>query len=306
MPAPLIVATTAINRPALHADVLPGWIAWVVAGRAAEQPVHWFVNIDLIEKLAPSFEETRRTFEGLCAAHNIELHVLRCEGERGNFLKACQRLATHIDAFVQTACPNTVEQGQVRIVWLEDDWRIHPHIIPLTDLLSTYSAPLSVINLSYIRNNYIHALAPSVTTYPTWKRLHYEAWKRQGEVGIDPEHCVGKYYIAQFGKLMHVHNLTVINKAVKPEFLTQGFMNESNSMYTFHRTELAVGGGSEDPRFVEKSGVFERVGDDRMLFVRITPSACMDGVDCGRNFLEERGVFKTKGGTGGTDFYTTS
>ncbi len=53
---------------------------------------------------------------------------------------------------------------------------------------------MTSINLTFIRENYIHALAPSLIRYNLWYNLHYKAWNEQID-NINPEHCVGLYYL---------------------------------------------------------------------------------------------------------------
>ena len=82
-----------------------------------------------------------------------------------------------------------------KIIWLEDDWKLNTNlIININDLIKYYSSNYSHINLTFIRNNYIHALAPSIIGFNLWKDVFLEAWLKQ-EKYIDPESCVGKYYI---------------------------------------------------------------------------------------------------------------
>ena len=52
----------------------------------------------------------------------------------------------------------------------------------------------SLLNFSFIRRNYIHALAPFISTYSLWSTLHLEAWNKDYKEYIDPEHCVGRFF----------------------------------------------------------------------------------------------------------------
>ena len=294
----IIVATTAVNRPTLHADVLPNWIQWINALNKTIFEIHWFINIDLIKSLPHTFEETKREFIQLINHSNITPHILTCDGDTGNFLKACQRLSSNIEEFINKQ--TNINIPDTKIIWLEDDWKLNPSIIiPITDILATYSSKMSYINLSFIRNNYLHALAPSIISYPLWKSLHYEAWKNQGEKNIDPEHCVGKFYLATREKYCRAHNITVINKAIKPAYFTQPFLNCEHSYYTFHSDKpTAIKKEELTNRYIQKNEILQRI-ENIETFVRISPGACSD---CGREFLEKKNIFKNKNGS--SDFYS--
>ena len=55
----LIIGTTAINRPELHSDIFPDWIDRIDKINKDNYQVKWFINIDNIEKLGITFEETK-------------------------------------------------------------------------------------------------------------------------------------------------------------------------------------------------------------------------------------------------------
>ena len=55
----LIIGTTAINRPELHSDIFPDWLNWIDKINKDKYQVKWFINIDFIEKLGKTFEETK-------------------------------------------------------------------------------------------------------------------------------------------------------------------------------------------------------------------------------------------------------
>lgn len=310
MKTPFIISTTALNRPILHEDVFPDWISWIIQGLDTNvYDVHWFVNIDMIDKLPYTYTETVAQFEKMCPSV-IKMHIYRCDGPRGNFLKACQRLSVAIDTHINSGEYIADAIDRSKIMWLEDDWKLHPNVIvSLSDVLSLYSTTMSNVNLTNIRPNHIHALAPSIVSYQLWKRLHYAAWENQGGVQIDPEHCVGLYYRRVYGKPMYIHNLTVINKPVGDKFFDQQHMCGPNSFYTFHndmfKTDIQKDGDLSADKFIHRHDVISRYADaNTMLFVRISPTACGDGCHYGRIFLEKNGIYKNKSRTGCDDFYT--
>ena len=54
----LLIGTTAINRPILHSDIIKEWGDWV---RKLDNSwsLAWFINVDYIESLGASYDETK-------------------------------------------------------------------------------------------------------------------------------------------------------------------------------------------------------------------------------------------------------
>ena len=231
----IVIGTTAINRPFLHNDNILDWYNWINNTDRKKFKLHWFINIDMIEKLNSSFEETKNNFKNIIK--NIPITFLKNPEGKGNFLNACQRISKNIENHV---VDNNLDKDNVIVFWLEDDWKLNTKIaFPIEYIIDNYMSNICHVNLSYIRNNYIHALAPGLFNYKLWEKLHLQAWKEQKE-HIDPEHCVGKFFLKRFNtKFINIHNLTVINQFKKHGggFLNSSFLNYQNSYYTYDKIE---------------------------------------------------------------------
>lgn len=291
----IIIGTTSINRPELHNDNIQEWYNWINNLDKNLYVINWFINIDWIEKLGSSVQETKENYKTIIK--DINLFFLESETGKGNFLQACKRISDNIEKFVEK---NNFDNENVIIIWLEDDWKLSSFNIPLQILIENYLSNLTVINLSFVRLNYIHALAPSIISYELWSKLHLKAWKRQTE-HIDPEHCVGIYFIKNFSRYEHINNLTVINKKIDEKFLNQEFMNLEKSFYTYH---MIHNSNIINERYIEKKDI-KAFCKDKITFMRITPSFCIDGCNYGRKFMDKLNITKKKKqDNDDIDFYT--
>jgi hypothetical protein len=282
----LLVATTSINRPALHSNIFYEWIDWIleVKTKYPDVNIKWFINIDFIEKLELSLDHTEKNFQKIIENRISTIFFRQDPEKKSSFLLSCKRLSENIVSYVETL--NT-QPDDIKIIWLEDDWKLNTNaIIPLSQLISMYSSSMTYINLTFIRNNYIWALAPSIISYTLWKSLFYTAWKLQ-DTEIDPEHCVGVYYNKVFGKPNDLFNITLYNRKIGGDFLNQKYLNYKNSYYSTnlpdnmdHSTQIKYISNGKLKEFIE----------DKVVFIRITPTFC---VDYGRKFLEKYNVKKT-------------
>lgn len=284
----IIIGTTSLNRPMLHNQIFPDWISWLNNIDKQKYTITWFINIDIIKKLNTTHEETTNNYLRLID-NSITVYFLKCEDGIGNFLKACKRLAINIKNFAD----NNGNNNNTKIIWLEDDWKLNINsIIDINELLNMYSGNLTNVNLTFIRSNYIHALAPCIISYNLWKNLHYKAWTQQ-MTNIDPEHCVGIYYLKHFGKYSDMNNLTVINKKITQNYLNQQFINEINSYYTYNNiieNKLI----ENNSKFIKKEDIITKF-NNVITFIRISPTVCIDGCDYGRKFMEEYELEKNRG-----------
>lgn len=281
----IIIGTTSINRPILHSDNIPGWYEWINSVDKNLYNINWFINVDWIEKLESTVEETKINYKNIIK--DIPITFLESETGKGNFLHACKRISSNIEQYV---IDNNFNQSDVIIIWLEDDWKLNPTNIPLGELITKYLSNLTSINLSFIRPNYIHALAPSVINYELWSKLHLEAWKNQ-TTHIDPEHCVGLHYIKNYGKYIYVNNITVITKKnTNKKYLEQEFLNNSKSYYTYNYDDT---NSLKTDRYIKESDLKE-FNKDKITFIRITNSFCVDGVNYGRNFMKDYDLIKKR------------
>lgn len=295
----IIIGTTSINRPVLHSDNIPDWYQWINTVDKNVYELTWFINVDWIEKLKSSIEETKLNYKDIIKDENIKLFFLESESPKGNFLEACKRVSSNIEKFVEL---NKFNPTNVIIIWLEDDWKLNPTIIPLQTLIENYLSNLTSINLSFIRSNYIHALAPSIVSYELWSKLHLIAWKNQ-LTHIDPEHCAGLYFIQNFSKYEQINNITVISgNEIQKNLDPTKFLNSEKSFYTYNLVDGGGGGDGDvdikmDLIFNSKYIKKEEVKDfckDIITFIRIKPSFCIDGVNYGRNFMKDYDIIKKR------------
>jgi hypothetical protein len=281
----IIIGTTAINRPELHSDNMGEWYNWINSLDKTKYNINWFINVDYIPKLEKSVEDTIQNFQKII--QEIPTHFLTCGETGGNFLQACKRVSSNIAEFITK---KQLDQDKIAIIWLEDDWKLSQNNIPLQELLETYFGKMAYINLSYIRENYVHALAPSIIHWNLWKQVHLEAWTKQ-ESHIDPEHCVGQYFIKNFGKYNHVQNITIINKQIKESYLQQEFICREKSYYTYYDEKYNI---FKNEKHIDKLKIPDFC-KDTITFLRISmyPSFCQDGVNYGRIFMEKYNIKKT-------------
>lgn len=286
----ILICTTAINRPILHSDVIHKWYNYIFETlhfNPNKYKVQWFINIDYVEQLQASILETEQNFELLIPDIPIHFtHEQTQPSKPGNFLLACQKLTIDAMAYVRT---NNLNPKDVIIFWLEDDWNLNSQHIQLHKLINTYLSNLSVINLSYIRNNYLHALAPCIMNYQLFIDLHAKAWLSQ-KTNIDPEHCVGKLSIAQYGPYADIQNITIINqyKTINTNFFNQTMLSYPKSYYTYDSDV------NKDKHIIHNNYIIPEqvpiISNNIVTFIRITCSSCND---YGRTFMKNLNLTKT-------------
>lgn len=140
----ILIGTTSINRPILHSDNIPGWYEWINSVDKNLYNLTWFINIDLIEKLESTVEETKTNYKNIIK--DINTVFLESDTGKGNFLQACKRIAFNIEKHVEE---NKIPHSDVIIIWLEDDWKLNPINISLNQLIENYLSNLTSINLSF-------------------------------------------------------------------------------------------------------------------------------------------------------------
>ena len=297
----IIIGTTAINRSSLHKNIIPDWYNYFNVLDRNKYNIHWFVNIDFIEKLNEPVQETSAHFQQMIT--NIPLTIVKKESQDGNFLLACTRVSSNIEQYVIN---NQLNPEDVIIIWLEDDWKLNNNTIQLHDIIENYLSNLTCINLtSLIDNNYIHALAPSILNYNLWSMIHLQSWKtpycpsRKSKNGIyiDPEHCVGLYFRKHFGNYDDIHNLTVVlenlsidtifvetSRGVRTTIAEAEYMRTDHSYYTYHSFCVNNNNAVQDSKHIFKNNVIE-FNKNKITFVRFVPSHCVDGCYYGRQFM---------------------
>ena len=282
----VLIGTTAINRPILHSDNFPDWYNYINCLDKSKYSIKWFINIDYIEKLESSIEETQNNF--LEIIKDIPINFVKEKQKTGNFLNACKRISSAIEKYVTD---NKLHTDDVCIFWLEDDWKLNTNNIGLDRLISNYLSNLTYINLSFIRSNYIHALAPCIINYNLWCKIHLLAWKNQ-EDNIDPEHCVGLYYLKNFGKYEHLLNITIINKykKIKEKFFENDMFKFDNSYYTY---DVDKDNNIINKKYIKKNDIKNFI-KDKITFIRVSTTMCLDGVNYGRDFMKKYNLIKKR------------
>jgi hypothetical protein len=277
----VLIGTTAINRPLLHSDNMPEWYNYINKLDKSKYDIRWFINIDYVEKLGETVSSTAENFQKIIT--DIPITIVEKEQQDGNFLQACKRVSSNIEKYV---LDENLNMDDVIVIWLEDDWKLHSNNIPLQELIENYLSNLTCINLSFIRANYIHALAPSVTNYKLWSNLHLAAWKEQKD-HIDPEHCVGLYYKKMFGKYEDLYNITLINqyKSVSGDFFNHSMFQYDNSYYCY---DVEKEGLVKTGKYIRNEDLPNLI-KNKVTFIRITSSSCSD---YGRQFMEKYGIIK--------------
>ena len=286
----IIIGTTCINRIALHKETFPDWIKWI--SKINNHKIVWFINIDIIQNLDDNFESVIDFFNQF---QSSQININYLTGNEPNFLNACKRVSNEIYKFI--VFNNSYDS---KILWLEDDWKFNsntnldPNI--LIDLMPNYSN----LNLTYIRNNYIHALAPAFWTFNCFKNILYDSWINQ-ITNIDPEHCAGLYCNNKFGKSDYINNLTIISKKVSDGFINKtACINYKNSYYTFLNIKHV---NVKNNNFINLNDIKLKFLDEP-IFIRLTPSLVIDGVNFGREFMKQYNLKKKgKGKLNDNNFY---
>ena len=188
----IIISTTAINRPKLHLKVFEDWYKLI---NTLNCKIIHFINIDCIDKLSSTYEDTVKNFQLIGNKYNIDLQIL--QKKTPNFFISCLNLSKHIDMYIKI---NNINKDTVSIFWLEDDW-ICVRNIDLKKYMNYFNSNCKLsfdtaINYAIIRQNYLWALLPSILGYKRFKEMldiwTYNYIKNDMK---DPENCIGRSYI---------------------------------------------------------------------------------------------------------------
>lgn len=290
----LIIGTTSINRPDLHNKTLVKWIEWIRLSLKTQMfKIVWIINIDVIPQLTEyTWEQTQDNYKRLFEEKIDDMIFLNTQKTFfASCTNICNEISKYIDILVNTIHINPFHD--VKIMWLEDDWKLNTniHTTSFIELIQFYSTTYSVINLSFIRNNYIWALAPCIISYLFWKSNHHDIWThvyKHGNLDIDPENVLGSQYLKNSNIVeKNIYNLTVINKKITHDYLkTNDFLNKTNSYYT-----IGIGANADLPvsdRCICIQDV-KKLFANIDLFIRITPKM---SEDVGREYMESKKVKK--------------
>lgn len=290
----ILVSSTCINRSELHKQILPSWYDFINVLDRKYYDIHWFINVDYIEKLNEDVETTKESLKNIIK--DIPITFIEKESNDGHFFNACRNLAISIENKV---IEEKLAQDDVIVFWLEDDWKLEDDVIPLQELIEIYLSNLTYINLNCLKQNYIHALAPSIINYNLWSKIQLAAWKQKFTRYIDPEHCSGLYFIKNNCKFDKIRNITVIQDKYRMKeidniykYLTgKVFVDYNNSYYTYYNETTMINNERNDDKYIEKSNVKD-FNNDTIVFLRIIPFYCKDG---GREYMQEKfGLVKNK------------
>ena len=279
----VLICTTSINRPDLHKTNIPEWYNWINLLDREIYNLEWFINIDVIEKIDFTYDQTKKNYENIIK--NIPITFLKCPENNANFFKACLRIGKKIE---KNLVEKNINKDDTIIFWLEDDWKLNKRVaLDLDRIITFYMSNLCYINFSYIRNNYLHALAPGLINYNLWKKLHFESWKQQKKK-IDPEHCVGRYLLKKFiSKYQDLNNISIITKFKKTDnnFFNSKYLNHLKSYYTYDNN---VNSNIIKDNYINNGDVKYKF-KDIITFYRITCGFC---IDIGRDYRNKINLVK--------------
>lgn len=188
----IFIATTALNRPDLHKTVFHEW--YKLLNKLNYNIIH-FINIDCIDKLSYTYEDTSKNFKDMTSIYNIGLHIL--PKKNPDFFLSCLTISKQIDTYIEF---ENIEKNDVCVFWLEDDWILNRDICLKEHIkhLNTNSKLSfeSHINYTIIHKNYIWALMPSILGYNVFKEM-LNIWTKNfiNDDIKDPESCIGLEYI---------------------------------------------------------------------------------------------------------------
>ena len=290
----LLIGTTSINRPELHSKVFINWLEWIVQlKKFANYKIVWFINIDYIENLPNSYEQTKNNFKDLSKNYVDEIIFTNTSNDTKGFSKACKNISTYIDKYIDKY--NEINSSEIKnninILWLEDDWEFNSFGIDLYNLISLYSTFSSVINLSFIRNNYIWALAPCIISLDFWKLYHSKYFQTCPELS-DPENYLGINFLKSTEILeKNITNLSIINKKTDNKYFeSNNFLSYPNSYYTNYNNIILPQNISESIKLKYiKSENIKNYFKSTNLFIRITPKMSND---VGRNYIKNFNLVK--------------
>ena len=277
----LLIGTTAINRSILHSDIIPEWSNFICKLDFNVWKVQWFINIDCIKNLTDTYEETKDNLLNIID-NRIDVNIL--PSKPPHFLTACKLLTKNIKDYVDT---NNLNQNEVVIFWLEDDWKLninYPQNVNIGYLIDNFLHNNHYLTLTYIRNNYIWALAPSFVSYDLWLDLFYNGWVNETR-DIDPEHCMGQYYRKKYGNPENLKNLTLINKKIDESFMNQGFMNFENSNYSYLNQTYEV--LPHKNNYIPLDDLKQNKVNNQPVMIRMTPNMTIGGCQYARKFMDE-------------------
>ncbi len=218
----LIIATTSLNRPDLHKNIIPDWLVFL---KELNLDIIWIINIDCIDKLHFTYEETVENYKNMLE-NEVELHIL--PKKNPGFLDSCHRLSKYIYDY---GILNIKNNKLHKVAWLEDDWRCRyiRFKVKCSNLVRIMGEK-SLLSFRFLRQKYIWALSPSIMAYNLFIELHYSCWDECKKKNIkgDPEHLLGLYCRKKMN-VDRIKSVLILNarfKKIKSEFNDLKFVQE--------------------------------------------------------------------------------
>ena len=81
----VLIGTTSINRSLLHKDNIPDWYNYIHGLDKSKYNIRWFINVDYIEKLEESVQETMENYRNIIT--DIPIVFIQKKEQDGNFLE---------------------------------------------------------------------------------------------------------------------------------------------------------------------------------------------------------------------------
>jgi hypothetical protein len=285
----LIIGTTAINRLDLHSDNIKEWCDFICSVENIK--ITWFLNVDVVPNLEFSYEDTINNFKKQLS-NNINFIPL--PKKEPGFVKSCHLISKNIYDYVNN---NNLDKKKTFIMWLEDDWKLNKGAVSNINLgyFLKFMNINSYLNLSFIRSNYIWALAPSLIGFDLFTNLHYKCWDECNNKNIsgDAEHLLGLYFRANIlNDPKNLKTINIINNKFKK--IKRGYFNQEFTKYKYSRNMIY------DLKYKPSCNVLNEIFIDDVNkylnndynFIRISPGWCADGVNYGRKYMASKKIKK--------------
>ena len=182
-------------------------------------------------------------------------------------------------------------------MWLEDDWKLNKGATSNINLsyFLKFINKKSYLNLSFIRSNYIWALAPSLLGFELFCNLHYKCWDECNKKNItgDAEHLLGLYFRANLlNDPTKLKTINVINNKFKR--IKSGYFNQDFTKYQYAKNMIY------DLKYKPSCNVLNEIFindvnkylNNDYNFIRISPGWCADGVNYGRKYMASKKIKK--------------
>ena len=285
----LLIGTTGLNRLDLHSNNIKEWCDFISS--VEEFKITWFLNIDVVPNLEFNYEDTIKNFKKQLS-DNVKLIVL--PEKIPGFVKSCHVVSKCIYDYVNT---NNLNKDKTYVLWLEDDWKLNKGAtsnINLGYFLKCMNKN-SYLNLSFIRSNYIWALAPSLIGFELFTNLHYKCWDECDKKNItgDAEHLLGLYFRANLlNDQTKLKTINIINnkfKRIKGGYFNQDFTKYKNARNMIYDLKYKPSCKVLNEIFIDD--VNKYLNND-YNFIRISPGWCVDGVNYGRKYMASKKIKK--------------